>query len=63
MHWRAGSSGRERQGPNRFQEGERKVDRWTARHRCVEVLFDDAQAFRNVNTPADLQHLRGDAAR
>ena len=43
-----------------IDDGERKVDRWTARHRCVQVLFDDAQAFHNVNTPADLQHLQAD---
>jgi molybdopterin-guanine dinucleotide biosynthesis protein A len=37
--------------------GERKIDRWTARHRCVPVLFDDAQAFFNANTLAELQQL------
>jgi molybdopterin-guanine dinucleotide biosynthesis protein A len=46
-----------------IDDGERKVDRWTARHRCVQVLFDDAQAFHNVNTPADLQHLQADTPR
>ena len=46
-----------------IDEGERKVDRWTARHRCVQVLFDDAQAFHNVNTPADLQQLQVDTPR
>jgi molybdopterin-guanine dinucleotide biosynthesis protein A len=29
----------------------------------VQVLFDDAQAFHNVNTPADLQHLQADTPR
>jgi molybdenum cofactor guanylyltransferase len=43
-----------------IDDGERKVDRWTARHRCVQVLFDDTLAFHNVNTPADLQHLQAD---
>jgi molybdopterin-guanine dinucleotide biosynthesis protein A len=43
-----------------IDDGERKVDRWTARCRCVQVLFDDAQAFYNANTPADLQHLQTD---
>ncbi|MDE2368185.1 MAG: molybdenum cofactor guanylyltransferase MobA [Burkholderiales bacterium] len=38
--------------------GERKVDRWTARHRCVEVVFDDAAAFFNANTLAELQQLQ-----
>jgi molybdenum cofactor guanylyltransferase len=41
-----------------LQSGQRKVDRWTAQHRCVEVLFDDAQAFFNVNTLAELQQLQ-----
>lgn len=39
-------------------EGERKIDRWTARHRSVEVLFDDAAAFVNANTSAELQRLQ-----
>jgi molybdopterin-guanine dinucleotide biosynthesis protein A len=40
------------------QEGQRKIDRWTALHRCVDVLFDDATAFANVNTIAELQALQ-----
>jgi molybdenum cofactor guanylyltransferase len=40
------------------QAGERKIDRWTARHRTVEVLFDDAAAFANANTAAELQQLQ-----
>jgi molybdopterin-guanine dinucleotide biosynthesis protein A len=39
--------------------GGRKIDRWTAQHRQVEVLFDDAQAFVNANTLAELQGLQG----
>ena len=39
-------------------EGQRKIDRWTALHRCVEVPFDDAQAFANANTLAELQQLQ-----
>lgn len=35
--------------------GQRKVDRWTAIHHSVEVRFDDAAAFFNANTLADLQ--------
>lgn len=46
-----------------IDDGERKVDRWTARHRCVEVPFDDAPAFFNANTLADLQLLQVDAPR
>ncbi len=38
--------------------GERKIDRWTARHRCVTVLFDNAAAFFNANTAAELQQLQ-----
>ncbi|CAN5889847.1 molybdenum cofactor guanylyltransferase MobA [soil metagenome] len=40
------------------QSGQRKIDKWTALHRCVEVLFDDASAFTNANTPDELQQLR-----
>ena len=41
-----------------LQAGERKIDRWTARHRCVTVEFDDAAAFFNANTVAELQQLQ-----
>ena len=41
------------------QGGQRKIDRWTALHRCALVEFDDAQAFFNANTPAELQQLQG----
>ena len=37
--------------------GERKIDRWTAQHRCVTVAFEDPAAFSNANTLADLQQL------
>ena len=40
------------------QSGQRKIDKWTALHRCVEVRFDDPQAFANANTPAELQQLQ-----
>jgi len=43
-------------------EGGRKIDRWTAQHRCAEVLFDDAQAFVNANTLAELRQLPIDDA-
>jgi len=43
-------------------EGGRKIDRWTAQHRCAEVLFDDAQAFVNANTLAELRQLHSDDA-
>ena len=40
-----------------LHSGERKIDRWTARHRCATVVFDDARAFSNVNTLAELHAL------
>jgi molybdopterin-guanine dinucleotide biosynthesis protein A len=43
-------------------DGGRKIDRWTAQHRCAEVLFDDAQAFVNANTLAELRQLHSDDA-
>lgn len=43
--------------------GERKIDRWTARHRCAIVHFDDAAAFFNANTMAELQQLSSNERR
>ncbi len=40
-----------------MQAGERKIDRWTARHRCAQVVFDDAEAFFNANTADELKRL------
>ncbi|MGI9337514.1 MAG: molybdenum cofactor guanylyltransferase [Gammaproteobacteria bacterium] len=34
--------------------GGRKIDLWYGRHQCAKVLFDDAEAFANINTPEDL---------
>jgi molybdopterin-guanine dinucleotide biosynthesis protein A len=43
----------------RFTEsGQRKIDRWTAQHRCIEVVFDDEAAFFNANTPEELHQLQ-----
>jgi molybdopterin-guanine dinucleotide biosynthesis protein A len=39
--------------------GQRQIARWTAQHRCSTVLFDDAAAFFNANTPDDLRRLQG----
>ena len=43
------------------QSGGRKIDAWTAQHRCAVVPFDlpgdSAQAFANANTLAELQQL------
>ena len=38
--------------------GERKIDRWAKQHRCAEVVFDDADAFFNANTLAELRSLQ-----
>jgi len=40
------------------QSGQRKIDRWTAQHRCVEVVFDDDAAFFNANTADELRQLQ-----
>lgn len=40
------------------QGGQRKIDRWTAMHRCVEVVFDDEAAFANANTLQELHQLQ-----
>jgi molybdenum cofactor guanylyltransferase len=37
--------------------GERRVDRWALQQRCATVVFDDARAFFNANTLAELQAL------
>lgn len=43
--------------------GGRKIDAWYARLKTVEVLFDDqADAFSNVNTEAELQAFDAGAA-
>jgi molybdopterin-guanine dinucleotide biosynthesis protein A len=41
-----------------LQGGQRKIDRWTAQHRCVVVEFDDPEAFFNANTLAELLQLQ-----
>ena len=43
-----------------IEGGQRKIDRWTALHRCVVVRFDDAPAFANANTLAELEQLNAD---
>jgi molybdopterin-guanine dinucleotide biosynthesis protein A len=46
-------------------DGGRKIDAWTAQHRTVVVPFDqpgdDASAFFNANTLAELHRLEGSA--
>lgn len=46
-------------GLNRFvADGGRKIDAWTAMHKTVLTPFDDAGAFANANTLAQLQALQ-----
>ena len=40
------------------QSGEREIDRWTARHRCVEGPFSDPLAFATANTADGLLQLQ-----
>ena len=40
------------------QSGQRKIDRWTGSQRCATVVFDNADAFFNANTLAELQQLQ-----
>ena len=42
--------------------GGRKIDRWTAQHRCAIASFADERAFFNANTLAELRQLQGTAA-
>lgn len=41
-----------------LHSGERRVAAWTRQHRRVDVPFDDAAAFFNANTVAELQQLQ-----
>ena len=41
-----------------MQSGQRKIERWTAGQRRAVVVFDDAAAFANVNTPDELAALQ-----
>jgi molybdopterin-guanine dinucleotide biosynthesis protein A len=45
-----------------LERGGRKVGEWTAQHRHALVDFDDARAFRNANTAADLEQLEASNA-
>jgi len=40
-----------------LQKGDLKIDRWFKELRSSTVVFDDAQAFANVNTPEELKNL------
>jgi molybdopterin-guanine dinucleotide biosynthesis protein A len=37
--------------------GERKAGAWYARHKSVQVVFDDERAFYNINTLHELDEL------
>ena len=42
-----------------LDSGDRKIDRWYARHDYARVDFSDcANMFRNINTPADRESLQ-----
>ena len=41
-----------------LDSGQRKIDRWTAQHRCAVVIFDDSAAFFNANTLQELRQLQ-----
>ena len=40
-----------------LQEGERKIEKWYRSLRFVEVVFDDATGFRNINTVDELRRF------
>jgi molybdenum cofactor guanylyltransferase len=40
-----------------LHDGQRKAELWAARHKTELVRFDDAGAFANANTAAELQQL------
>jgi molybdopterin-guanine dinucleotide biosynthesis protein A len=40
-----------------LDSGQRKIDRWTAQHRCATVVFDDSAEFFNANTMEELRRL------
>ena len=40
-----------------LDSGQRKIDRWTAQHRCATVVFEDSAAFFNANTVEELRRL------
>ncbi|SFV12126.1 molybdopterin molybdotransferase MoeA [Pseudoduganella namucuonensis] len=46
-----------------LDSGARRMDGWYKSIRVAQVLFDDAAAFRNINTLADLKDMEKPAAR
>jgi molybdopterin-guanine dinucleotide biosynthesis protein A len=45
-----------------LQTGDLKIDRWFKELRSSTVIFDDPQAFANVNTPEELKSLEAASA-
>jgi molybdopterin-guanine dinucleotide biosynthesis protein A len=43
-------------------KGDLKIDRWFKELKSSTVIFDDAQAFANVNTPEELKSLEAASA-
>ena len=46
-----------------LHSGQRKIDHWTAQHRCATVVFEDTRAFFNANTADELRSLASDQGR
>jgi molybdopterin-guanine dinucleotide biosynthesis protein A len=40
-----------------LQKGDLKIDRWFKELRSSTLVFNDAQAFANINTPQELKAL------
>ena len=45
-----------------LSEGDFKIDRWFKEIKSSTVIFEDAQAFANVNTPEELKLLESVSA-
>jgi molybdopterin-guanine dinucleotide biosynthesis protein A len=43
------------------RSGQGNVGLWASQQRCAQVVFEDAGAFFNANTPADLAQLQAGA--
>jgi molybdenum cofactor guanylyltransferase len=41
-----------------LESGGRKIDTWYSAHQAIEVAFADDNAFANINTIEELQHLQ-----
>jgi molybdopterin-guanine dinucleotide biosynthesis protein A len=41
-----------------IESGERRTGLWSDRRRCAQVVFEEASAFFNVNTLAELEQLQ-----